>query len=913
MRRFAIVALVWLILGAGGWAQSLEDVLKRIQLLEMALEIGNHRAAEIALAQLEPEQLSDETLVELFKQAELGPEMVPVFRLETQLARLTMLEMSGQHSLVLSQGEKLLKQASTKPEHELHLRLLLLQAGRKGAFPRAVQAHLERAHAQAQKVDNAFGQFSRYLTSTYLFEQQSENLTSQQVLAQAQEAHKLWEALPLGTDDLASRQWHWGLEAVGVWREALILRMDKDPAIEPFLKSQEQALAQRARREYDAYRQTFDVNIAYLLALAEETLHDSRRFAALGQQDRAAQRFSRANSMDPGIFHDKMTNRALRLGWKEEGAFPFTQFSEFYLAYGLYEWGESRGKTGADLVEGLEAAALQFQKANNRAAEVDFLVEASQDLLTRRPPSWEEKVRAWNERSLRLAEELRYRPGRILRRLNLAEVLLAQNQPGPAMKRRQAAADEVEQYVTEAGTRHHLHRRFQRVYDLMTEIELKQGQGEKALEAQLRARQVEQLGSSQVQQALPAQGALAEAADANRQARARLRASESSAGSGESLAPRAQARSEFYQSLARIKEINPRYADFLAVRPINFARIRSSIPSDTALIVLAPQEEKTLIFVLSDKLTVRESAVGYSALSKHVSKFRRAIRRSAGGKNLDRVNDSLQQLYAALIEPIEAEIEGKKVLAFVPTRSLLYLPLQALARPKGERVEYLAERFQVATILKDSDLDGLRQPQARVSGPLVAFGNPDGTLPAAAREATEIGALFPQSTVFLQDKASEHQLASVQDKVSLLHMATHGTLDNRSPQSSYLVMAGSGPASKLTLSEVYGLDLGQVTLVTLSACQTSVGEANPGSEVSSLAAAFTIASASSQRSPTVVASLWSVDDEATAALMLEFYQRLKAGSGKAEALRQAQLKLLGTEKTRHPYFWAPFVLIGDWR
>ena len=110
---------------------------------------------------------------------------------------------------------------------------------------------------------------------------------------------------------------------------------------------------------------------------------------------------------------------------------------------------------------------------------------------------------------------------------------------------------------------------------------------------------------------------------------------------------------------------------------------------------------------------------------------------------------------------------------------------------------------------------------------------------------------------------------------------------------------------RLEVHEIYGLDLtGATDLVVLSACQTQVGEASGGDEVVALNRAFLYAG-----TPTVIASLWNVDDKATALFMERFYTHLREGKGKAEALRQAQLDL--RTDYPHPYYWAGFTLVGD--
>jgi len=108
----------------------------------------------------------------------------------------------------------------------------------------------------------------------------------------------------------------------------------------------------------------------------------------------------------------------------------------------------------------------------------------------------------------------------------------------------------------------------------------------------------------------------------------------------------------------------------------------------------------------------------------------------------------------------------------------------------------------------------------------------------------------------------------------------------------------------LTVSEVYGLDLHNIDLVVLSACDTQIGQPTAGDEFVGLTRGFFFAG-----TPTVVASLWSVDDQATGLLMERFYAHMQEGMGKAEALRQAQMDVRA--KYPNPYYWAAFVLSGD--
>jgi CHAT domain-containing protein len=144
----------------------------------------------------------------------------------------------------------------------------------------------------------------------------------------------------------------------------------------------------------------------------------------------------------------------------------------------------------------------------------------------------------------------------------------------------------------------------------------------------------------------------------------------------------------------------------------------------------------------------------------------------------------------------------------------------------------------------------------------------------------------------------------------LIHIAAHGQLNAKSPLFSRLILAPeAGDDGALEVHEIYGFDLARADMVTLSACQTQLGSRSNGDDVVGLSRAFIYAGA-----PTVVASLWSVDDEATAALMKAFYTHLKDGMGKAQALTAAQSDLRRDEahpQWAHPFYWAAFVLTGD--
>ena len=150
-----------------------------------------------------------------------------------------------------------------------------------------------------------------------------------------------------------------------------------------------------------------------------------------------------------------------------------------------------------------------------------------------------------------------------------------------------------------------------------------------------------------------------------------------------------------------------------------------------------------------------------------------------------------------------------------------------------------------------------------------------------------------------------------QPESPILHIATHAFVDAQDPARSYILLAPHQPEQRfdyLYLKEVFDLPLRGVELATLSSCESDLGKLVPGEGVQSFATAFMAAGAQS-----VVASLWKAGDQSTAELMLRFYQQLKKGRPKADALREAKLDFLRSPAASHPAHWAAFVLNGDGR
>ncbi len=162
-----------------------------------------------------------------------------------------------------------------------------------------------------------------------------------------------------------------------------------------------------------------------------------------------------------------------------------------------------------------------------------------------------------------------------------------------------------------------------------------------------------------------------------------------------------------------------------------------------------------------------------------------------------------------------------------------------------------------------------------------------------------------ETSLYLREKATKSAFLADAKKAKVLHLATHVNLDQKDVFSSAIALSGR---EDLQFYEIFGLDL-SAEMIVLSACETGVGEIRNGEGVKSLARSFAYAGAKS-----TVMSLWKVDDRSTSELMKYFYQHLKNGERKDEALRNAKLDYLANtddELLQHPYYWAGFILSGD--
>ncbi len=182
-------------------------------------------------------------------------------------------------------------------------------------------------------------------------------------------------------------------------------------------------------------------------------------------------------------------------------------------------------------------------------------------------------------------------------------------------------------------------------------------------------------------------------------------------------------------------------------------------------------------------------------------------------------------------------------------------------------------------------------------------------LPAARKEIESLAGIFNGYFAF-DSLASERNFKENAGNYGVIHLAMHGLLDDKFPTLSSLAFTDTQDSTEnnfLQAYEISKLDL-NADLVVLSACQTGYGKFERGNGVASLARAFMYAGV-----PSIIVSLWQVDDQATSKIMKEFYLNLASGMNKAQALRQAKLNYIknAPEAMRHPAYWSPFIQIGN--
>lgn len=365
----------------------------------------------------------------------------------------------------------------------------------------------------------------------------------------------------------------------------------------------------------------------------------------------------------------------------------------------------------------------------------------------------------------------------------------------------------------------------------------------------------------------------------------------------------AQTRSEFMLESRKIRAKYPKlYSTTLRFDPLVLPDVQGALPAEAAVVQYFLTDKEMFIFVVTQTdFRLHSVPVDQSELDGQVLAYLRTLRKAS--PNLPALTAQSQKLHALLIEPIRADIAQSSTLILIPSGRLNTLPFASLMTDSGEP---LVERHHLVSLAKATDFMKIAGSQPKQVVGLVAFANATLDLPAAQKEGEEIKKIYPDSKLFVGGQANRDNLLKFAPGADILHLATHGLSDPVDSLNNYLALSENG---KLTQEEIFNLELDETTLVTLSACNTALSDTTEYEFVASIAEAFWLAGARS-----VVASVWAVDDQSTELLMTEFYRGIKQdGLSKAEALQRAQLKVRANPRYAHPYYWAGFMLFGDYR
>jgi CHAT domain-containing protein/tetratricopeptide (TPR) repeat protein len=415
-----------------------------------------------------------------------------------------------------------------------------------------------------------------------------------------------------------------------------------------------------------------------------------------------------------------------------------------------------------------------------------------------------------------------------------------------------------------------------------------------------------------------------------------------------------------------LREKDPEYASVKSIDPVSVSALQGMLDDTTALIEYFVGQQASFVFLVRrDTILVRKLKLGLStSLEREVETLRRKLyydfpmkktgvlreQRLGQRKSAEEatavwqatVTDhswqyDLVSMYSRLIVPVAQALQGIRNLYIVPHGALHHVPFQALVAPTGldhnrdahvAHPRFLIEDYAISYLPSASVLSFALTKDVHRARTALIVGDPIYADPKYRRRPLE-GALIEADSVasYTEDpmllKRADAEEAVVKKNIGekdLLHFATHGELNKEDPMQSRILLAAAEPDSinngNLTVAKIFNLDL-RAVLVTLSACQTAQlsseeGGFTPGDDLVGLTRSFMYAG-----TPSVIASLWYVDDAATLEWMRAFYKSWLHGTdSKMQAARRAALRMLSNPTEPDwvfPYYWAAFVYMGDAR
>lgn len=388
---------------------------------------------------------------------------------------------------------------------------------------------------------------------------------------------------------------------------------------------------------------------------------------------------------------------------------------------------------------------------------------------------------------------------------------------------------------------------------------------------------------------------------------------------------------QYQELLQKIKLSNPIYLSLISIEPPALNEIQTSIDQGSALLEYWVGSSSTTVWMITrEEIQYKTLDIGRQEWERQV----KAVRNSLRFRLDEELDVQLKALHTLLIDPLSEWTEAYENIGIIPHGPLHFLPFQALIDREGR---YLIENKNLFYSPSASVYHYTRQKTPDRGDDVLGIALGDHSigehnpLPGTEYEVNQIAQFYDQYTPMYREKSSESFFKENAGNYGQIHIATHGILSDEQPLYSYLLMSSTEEDDgRLTVDEIMDMDLGS-NLVTLSACETALGDLNQGDELVGLSRAFLYAG-----TPAVVVSLWTVDDLSTSLLMTKFHQFLREDNAPFIALSKAQRELLkeefqlsdsrgrqleweqqikdvlGKENQYHksPYYWAPFVLIG---
>ncbi|MDP2157170.1 MAG: CHAT domain-containing protein [Nitrospirota bacterium] len=566
----------------------------------------------------------------------------------------------------------------------------------------------------------------------------------------------------------------------------------------------------------------------------------------------------------------------------------------------------SQGSTNLRL-QAYEAALEDFNKALYYSSDKDQVMEVYNGIgdLHRRKGDLQ-KALEYHEKALKMAEELNIPWHMMVSLSKTAMDYHHQNNYKEAIERYARAIvfiEEQRSMLQNEEMRSLFFAQMTRTYDGMISALISAGQAEKAFDYSERGRSrafIDVLGSK----VNLSHGRASEMVSQEMELKRRIAAHEllyEESDSGEGREELTELKKDYNRFLERLRKEDLEHASLLSVEPLSLRDIQSRLAPNTALLEFHMLDDRVLLWtVRKEEMKVDVIPFGRRAITGRVKRLRESISNTLAEAP---VIQAARDLYDVFL--LRAGIRKGEHLVIVPHGILHYLPFHILRQPDNR---YLLEDHTVSYLSSAGLMQFTSEKQKKMQGNMIAFGNPDlgnliYNLRYAEREAREIGSLYPQSEIYLGKDASLQRVEKSLAGYGVIHFASHGEFSEDNPLESSIMLSGKNIESgRLKTEDIFALNI-DASLVVLSACETAIGKVNTGDEIIGLTRAFIYAG-----TPSVITSLWRVNDKATYLLMSSFYRNLKT-MGKAEALRSAQRSVM--KDYQHPFYWGAFTLNGD--